>query len=165
MLGGAPTGYYEIPVGGRSGVRAPAPRDRRRGSEAEERADRRSRALEDPLDIRQVPDPRFLRLEVRNPVHQTRYDVLFPAFPSRDGEFCTCADFARRSLGTCKHLEAAWIWLPDHPAPEAPVTAPTETLPEWDEVDRRLAVGSPHRLPPSLRIRYPGGALLTEFES
>ncbi|MCI4339848.1 MAG: hypothetical protein L3J73_01075, partial [Thermoplasmata archaeon] len=86
----------------------PASRSRRPSEGDEEaRTQRRVRALESPLDVRPRPDGRFVRLEVRNPVPGTRYDVLLPAFPDRSGGFCTCTDFARRGIGTCKHLEAA----------------------------------------------------------
>jgi hypothetical protein len=139
------------------------PRERPRGTPEEEVANRRTRALEDPLDVRRIPDARFLRLEVRNPVHRTRYDVLFPAFPDRDGEFCTCADFARRSVGTCKHLEAGWIWLADNPPTAEDPPPSVDPDPVWEDVDRRLKGVGRTRLPPSLRLRYPGRALLEDL--
>lgn len=106
------------------------------------------------------PDPRFLRLEVRNPERGTRYTVALPAFPSRDGAFCGCADFGRRGLGTCKHLEAAWIWTQEHPEQAAaprPV-APTRAL--WAEIDRRLRRKERGALSAAARVRRGGAALL-----
>jgi hypothetical protein len=125
------------------------------------RADRRTRALEESLDIRLRPDARFVRLEVRNPVHRTRYDVLLPAYPARDGAFCTCTDFARRGIGTCKHLEAAWIWAGPHGGEIAEARASTGRDPGWEEVDRRSRALPKLRLPWPLRIRYAGDALRT----
>jgi hypothetical protein len=121
-------------------------------------ADRRTRALEEPLDVIPRPDTRFLRLEVRNPARGTRYTVVLPAFPDRDGGFCTCTDFARRGLGTCKHLEAAWIWTQEHPA-EALAPRPSAPVGRgWPEVDRRLRA---LRFPLTPRtLRQPGSALL-----
>ena len=125
------------------------------------RADRRARAIEEPLDLRLREDPRFVRLEVRNPLHGTRYEVVFPAYPARDWGFCTCTDFARRGIGTCKHLEASSIWLSEHSA-EVPTGRPAPPHdPGWEEVDRRTRSLGRLRLPSSLRIRYPGAALLT----
>lgn len=124
------------------------------------RADRRSRALEEPLDVRARPDARFLRLEVTNPVRQTHYDVLFPEFPSLDAPFCTCTDFARRGIGTCKHIEAARIWLAD-PRRELPAPPPRPPgAPVWEEIDRRERGLPKLRSPAPRRLRHVGDALL-----
>jgi hypothetical protein len=104
-------------------------------------ATRRRRAAEEPLDVRLRSREPVVDLEVRNPIHRTSYRVLFPEFPLRDSALCTCTDFARRGLGTCKHLEAGWSWLQELPElPEAPVAAPTDRPPGelWKEIDRRL---------------------------
>ena len=82
----------------------------------------------------------FLDLEVRNPVHRTSYRVFFPEYPERDSAFCGCTDFARRGLGTCKHVEAAWDWLRAQPSlpevVEGSIGPPAADV--WQEVDRRL---------------------------
>jgi len=123
--------------------------------------ERRVRALESPLDVRPRPDDRFVRLEVRNPVHDTRYDVVLPAYPSREGGFCTCTDFARRGIGTCKHLESAWIWVTEHPS-EVPFGGPNAApLPDWAEIDKALNVQAKSRLPDPVRLRIGGAALLS----
>jgi hypothetical protein len=128
--------------------------------EEQARAERRVRALENPLDVRVRPDARFVRLEVRNPVHDTRYDVVLPAYPEREGGFCTCTDFARRGIGTCKHLESAWLWIGQHPE-EVPgrATEPTHAA-DWSEIDRCLKVQSKSRQPDPIRYRIGGAALL-----
>ena len=125
------------------------------------RAERRSRALEEPLDVRARADARFLHLEVANPVRKTRYDVVFPEFPSRESPFCTCTDFARRGIGTCKHIEAARIWLaePGRELPTPPRTAPGALI--WEEIDRRERGRLRRKDPAPRRIRYAGDALLT----
>jgi len=105
-------------------------------------ASRRRRAAEEPLDVRLLAREPFVELEVRNPVHRTSYRVLFPEYPGRDGAFCGCTDFARRGLGTCKHVEAGWSWLGSLPRlPDVP-PAPPRGRPStevWSEVDRALA--------------------------
>jgi hypothetical protein len=127
------------------------------------RAERRTRALETPLDLRLRADPRFVHLEVRNPIRRTHYDVLFPAYPARDGGFCTCTDYARRGVGTCKHLEAAWLWLAEHPPAPTPPAEPGEPVPGlWDEVDRRLRGLGRSRLPEPIRVRWAGAALTAD---
>ena len=102
--------------------------------------------------------PAIVTLGVRNLNRQTHYTVYVPAYPDRTGAFCGCVDFARRDLGTCKHLEAAWLWLADHPearsAPSGPSAAPL-----WAAIEHRLRCPS-GPAPSSLRIRYVGGALL-----
>ncbi|HEY6239132.1 MAG TPA: hypothetical protein VIZ68_08115 [Thermoplasmata archaeon] len=126
------------------------------------RAERRVRALETPLDIRWRPDPRFVRLEVRNPVHRTRYEVLLPAFPEADPGFCTCTDFAKRGIGTCKHLEAVRLWLEDHPGEVSRLALPRGTAGRatWAEIDRRLRPSGRPRALDARRLRYPGAVLL-----
>ena len=144
----------------RAGPREPPP-DR-----AEAVEERRTRALESPLDVRVRPDPRFLWLEVRNPVHQTHYDVLLPAFPGREHGMCTCPDFARRGFGTCKHLEAAWLWLQERP--ETPSFRAVEEASEravWEEIDRRLKGAREGGWPSPQSVRYAGEALWTVREA
>ena len=137
-----------------------APRPEPTPEEADRaRAERRVRALETPLDVRPRPDPRFVRLEVRNPAHGTRYDVVLPAYPDREGGFCGCSDFGRRGIGTCKHLEAAWIWVTDHPD-EVPARVPGPDLGEvWEEIDRGLKQQARARQPDPVRYRIAGAVL------
>ena len=135
---------------------APRPDDRQ-AAEA-----RRERAIETPLDVRWRDDPRFVHLDVRNPLHKSHYDVLFPAYPSREFGFCTCTDFAKRDLGTCKHLEAAWLWLEERAGTLAPLPeAPSERA-VWEEIDRRLRAAPRLDRPLPLRVRYGGDALLMD---
>jgi hypothetical protein len=123
-------------------------------------AERRSRAVEEPLDVVVLAREPFAILEVRNPLHRTAYRVMLPTLPDRSVALCTCPDFARRGLGTCKHIEAGGRWLARHPT-----AAPGNTLPEvdvgsvWEAVDHRLERPAEPGLPASLRWRVPGAAL------
>jgi hypothetical protein len=133
----------------------------RRGPDPEAVDERRARALEEPLDVRLRTAEPYPLLEVRNPMHGTLYLVMVPEFPGRSGTLCTCTDFARRGLGTCKHIEAGLRWLAEHPdappmrprVPEGPRAAAA-----WKRVDARLAAtrkdGSERR-----RLRQVGAAL------
>ncbi len=85
---------------------------------------------------------------------------MLPEFPRRSAELCTCTDFARRGLGTCKHIEAAYAWAIAHP--ESPPLRPSRSsvvvgAPTWKEIDRRLTTTS--KGPEALRIRRAGAAL------
>ncbi len=87
-------------------------------------------------------------LEVRNPVHKTAYLVMLPEFPSVGSALCTCTDFARRGLGTCKHIAAAERWLranPDAPSRGRDEPARGDPAAVWREVDRRLGESDPAR--------------------
>ena len=112
-------------------------RTRDRDSEA---GARRQRALEEPLEYSVVESSPLVVLRVRNPLHGTRYLLYLPAFPARDWGLCTCPDFARRGLGTCKHLEGAASWTAGHPTleprPRQPVADPSAI---WAAIDRRGA--------------------------
>jgi hypothetical protein len=128
-------------------------------------ATRRRRAAEEPLDVRVRAREPFLDLEVRNPIHRTSYRVLFPEYPGRESAICTCTDFARRGLGTCKHVEAAWSWLRElSELPDLPTEATAGRAgPElWKEVDRR--VEGLRRRPEALGIRDVEGAGAVLFE-
>jgi len=97
------------------------------------------RAAEEPLDVRWRISSPFAELEVSNPLHRTRYRVFLTQYPEREGALCTCTDFARRGLGTCKHLEAAWSWVAAHP-PEATTGEPPPGLgPLWSRLERESA--------------------------
>lgn len=136
-----------------------APRKEARRPQPELVDERRTRALAERLDVRLRRGSPYPRAEVRNPAHRTRYEVLFPAFPSRESAFCSCEDFARRGIGTCKHVEAAWLWLSEHPeAAVAPATAAPPGL--WEEIDRRAS--HPRPGPMTRRVRWAGEALLAE---
>ncbi len=106
--------------------------------------ERRLRAVAEPLDVSAIALDPYPQLEVRNPVRHTQYLVLFPGSPEREPGLCTCTDFARRGLGNCKHLEAAWRWLRGRPrescAEPTPEPADDRT---WAEIDRRLALPPP----------------------
>ena len=119
------------PAGGRGERADPA-------SDVEAVATRRRRAAEEPLDLRARSLAPFLDVEVRNPIHRTSYHVLFPEFPRRDSALCTCTDFARRGLGTCKHLEAAWSWLQTAPALPSPDPDRTDEDEVWKRIDGSL---------------------------
>jgi len=128
---------------------------------ADEVSERRSRALEEPLDLRLLRREPYPVVEVRNPLHRTSYLVLRPTFPDGPEALCTCADFARRGLGTCKHIEAVDRWLRHHAS--APAGAPPKPAirPErvWQEIDRRLAAPGGRVRPDSLRWREAGASL------
>ncbi|HYB78455.1 MAG TPA: hypothetical protein VEG66_01665 [Thermoplasmata archaeon] len=138
------------------------PRERDPQELAEELSERRSRALEEPLDLRLRQREPFPVVEVRNPLHRTTYLVLRPTFPDRDPALCTCPDFTRRGLGTCKHIEATDRWLTNHPAatPSSPPKAGPSAAMVWREIDLRLAREPPRGVPWSRRLREPGAALI-----
>ena len=124
-------------------------------------AERKARAIEEPLDVRlRTRDP-YPILEVRNPLHGTLYLVLLPEHPDRSGALCTCTDFARRGLGTCKHLEAGTRWIREHEdaTPLVRERAPARSPALWKEIDRRLGHLATAGGPESLRVRRPGAAL------
>ncbi|MCI4373788.1 MAG: hypothetical protein L3K02_09150 [Thermoplasmata archaeon] len=123
-------------------------------------AERRSRAVEEPLDVVLLAREPFPLLEVRNPLHRTLYRVMIPAFPDRTVALCTCSDFARRGLGTCKHIEAGGRWMERHPS--APPTFPGpafDPAPVWAEIDRKIDAPSRPATPESLRWRAAGATL------
>ena len=124
-------------------------------------AERRSRALEEPLDVRLERRQPFPLLEVRNPLHRTAYRVMLPLFPDRSVALCTCTDFARRGLGTCKHIEAAGRWLERHSdAIPRRASGPVDLEEVWRELDRRLAETRPREEPVSWAWRRPGAVLI-----
>lgn len=130
------------------------------------RDERRARSIEEPLDVRLRRSDVYPLLEVRNPLHGTRYWVMLPEFPARTSALCTCEDFARRGLGTCKHIEAAFRWEVEHPgAPPLLSRDPraVRTRGLWKEIDRRLAGVTPARTDGSVRHRWRrAGATLYE---
>jgi len=127
-------------------------------------SERRSRALEEPLDLRLRQREPYPLIEVRNPLHRTAYLVMRPTYPDREPALCTCTDFARRGLGTCKHIEAVDRWLPNH-ADATPSPAPKSSVRPasvWHEIDRRLERETKAGRPAALRFRDAGATL---FES
>jgi hypothetical protein len=123
-------------------------------------AERRSRAVEEPLDVALLVRDPYPLLEVRNPLHRTTYRVMLPTFPDRAVALCTCPDFARRGLGTCKHIEAGGRWLERHATSRPSVPSPpTDTVPVWAEVDRRQEQPSSPPRPESLQWRKTGAVL------
>ena len=141
--------------------RTPSPRTSDARDLADELSERRSRALEEPLDLRLLQRDPYPLLEVRNPLHRTAYLVMQPTFPDRSTALCTCPDFARRGLGTCKHIEAVDRWLTHHPDTPAPAPSKPSVRPSavWKEIDRRLEREKKGSLPASLRWREAGAAL------
>ena len=144
--------------------RRAAPRPRRPDPDeiADEVSERRSRALEEPLDLRLRQREPYPIVEVRNPLHRTTYLVLRPTYPDRVPAMCTCTDFARRGLGTCKHIEAADRWLTNHPnaAPSPPLPRALRSPAEvWTEIDHRLELEATSGRAPALRWREAGAAL------
>lgn len=98
--------------------------------------------------------------DVRNPLHETHYRVMLPEYPERASALCTCTDFARRGLGSCKHVEATLRWVHFHPNDALPgPPGPTLSGSVWPEIDRRLAEERSDSAPLSLRIRRPGAVL------
>ena len=126
---------------------------------------RHDRALSEPLDVRPRFDLPFPSLEVRNPEHQTHYRVLLPGYPEPEGGLCPCPDFGRRGVGTCKHLEAAWMYLSDHPIPSPAVTIREPPMVDaWATIERRLKEQSGPGLDPRSRVRA-ASRLLFEVRS
>ncbi len=135
---------------------------RNRDPENQGRIERRKRALEETLDVRQDLTSFYCRFHVRNPLRRTAYWVLLPAFPERDVALCTCPDFGLRGLGTCKHLEAVWLWLsdPEHTVLESRhgVGGP-DAARAWREIDRRLDPTSRGPASANRRLHFAGDAL------
>ena len=125
-------------------------------------ADRQARSVEEPLDVRLRRDRPYPLLEVRNPLHGTGYLVMLPEYPEQTAALCTCTDFARRGLGTCKHIEAGVRWLAEHRDARPLRPAGSESPPlsaVWKKVDQRLAALTKDAAPLSHRWRRPGAVL------
>lgn len=124
--------------------------------------ERRARSLEEPLGVRLRSSRPYPLLEVRNPLHGTAYYVMLPEFPARASALCTCTDFARRGLGTCKHIEAGYRWLSGHPDARPLRPAPpdrTQASRVWREVERRLRAPRDPAESLGRRRRWVGAAL------
>ena len=85
--------------------------------------------------------------------------MLFPEFPSRDSAFCGCEDFARRGLGTCKHIEAAGRHATEHPEEAVARPGLFDGRPRWAAIDERLRSRPTEVLPEAIRDRRPGALL------
>lgn len=143
-------------------VRGPKRGGDSQNESAEARAERRARSLEEPLDVRVTGVDPYPALEVRNPIHRTSYRVLLPEYPSEAVRLCTCTDFARRGLGTCKHLEAALRWLRSRPGElRVDGAGPRERSTDvWREVDRRQEAAGPAERRRGRDLAVVGEALL-----
>jgi hypothetical protein len=115
------------------------------------------------LDVRLGPRAPYPILTVRNPVRQTAYEVRLPEYPAEGIAFCGCPDFGRRGIGTCKHIEAARLWLEENPF-VAPTMASLGERPRapmlWKEIDRRIARARTTKGRRSIAWRSPGAVLL-----
>lgn len=128
-------------------------------------AERRARAFEEPFELRPVEGSPYPILEVRNPIHGTHYRVWLPEYPARASALCSCADFARRGLGSCKHVEAALRWLGFRPERARPSgLGPPIPTGLWEEIDRRLAELPSAAGPRARAWRVPGEALIGPAE-
>jgi hypothetical protein len=110
----------------------------------------------------------YTTLEVRNPLHRTVYLVLLPEFPDRVSALCTCTDFARRGLGTCKHIEAGVQWLADHPeavALDGRSEHPRPTSRAWRRIDAAVAAATREPGTDARRVRRAGAVLLEDEEN
>jgi hypothetical protein len=123
------------------------------------RYDRMARAVTERLRVRAMPGQPFWLLSVRNPVHHTRYQVALPEYPGGEAQFCSCVDFARKGIGTCKHIEAARAWLeaqPDVHRLAAPVRGASAI---WRAMDAARREGDRVRTPDAVHLREPGRVL------
>lgn len=123
------------------------------------RYDRAARAVTERLRVRPVPGQPFWVLAVRNPVHHTQYHVLLPEYPDGEAQFCSCPDFARRGIGTCKHIEAATTWLAAHPEIPRPTPGRSATAGLWRAIDSARQQADVRHPPRSIRLRAPGRLL------
>jgi hypothetical protein len=152
---------YGTRLGRRRGPAVPLSAEARSSATAA----RRARAHEGLFDIRPVPGVPYLALEVANPIRGSRYQVHLPAYPDPEPAICECTDFARRGLGTCKHLEAVRLWLQENPG-----AGPGETLSPWPrtpafwrELDALELSRRRDPAPASIAWRRPGALLYREL--
>lgn len=104
----------------------------------------------------------FPVVEVRNPAHGTRYRVVLPEFPGGGSAMCSCDDFVRRAVGTCKHVEAARLALAAQRSSAGP-SIPFDVewaRAIWEDVRARLERAGPPNAWGPRRLRAAGGALL-----
>jgi hypothetical protein len=142
----------------------PAPRRRATAREPPERLpwlryDRMARAVTERLRVRPVPGQPFWVLAVRNPVHRTHYQVCLPEYPSGEAQFCSCPDFARRGIGTCKHVEAAAAWLAAHPEVTLGPSRRSGASTLWRAIDAAREEYPSDPRPAAIRLRASGRTL------
>ncbi len=118
-----------------------------------------ARAVTERLRVRPVPGQPFWVLAVRNPVHHTHYQVVLPEYPAGEAQFCSCVDFARKGIGTCKHVEAAHAWLEAHPDLARPNSLPRGVAGVWRAVDAALKESRSAGRPAPIRLRDAGRVL------
>jgi hypothetical protein len=123
------------------------------------RYDRMARAVTERLRVRPVTGQPFWVLAVRNPVHHTHYQVCLPEFPAKEARFCSCVDFARRGIGTCKHVEAATAWLESHPELTLPRGSRLGASNLWRDIDAARSDSESTARPVAVRLRLPGKVL------
>ncbi|MGI0053445.1 MAG: hypothetical protein ACRECR_04200 [Thermoplasmata archaeon] len=135
----APRGERE-----RRGRRGPPTRPLTEPERTREREARRSRAHTELFEVRPAVEAPYLLLRVANPLRGTQYRVHLPTGPDGPEAVCECPDFGQRGLGTCKHIEAARLWISENPSggtvSPVPVGRPVrwaEAL--WQAIDGRLA--------------------------
>jgi hypothetical protein len=121
---------------------------------------RRTRALEEPLDVRPRIGSFYAEFEVRNPRHATRYAVFLPEFPGKSGALCNCTDFGRRGLGTCKHIESVLLWMSENSGSGHPQPAPFDGRASWAHIDAAIERLVGDALVDPLSVRTPGFALI-----
>lgn len=123
------------------------------------RYDRMARAVTERLRVRPVPGQPFWVLAVRNPVHHTHYQVVLPEYPSGEAQFCSCVDFSRKGIGTCKHVEAATAWLESHPEVSRPPPSRQGVSSIWRAIDAARKASKLSHGPEAVRLREPGRVL------
>lgn len=123
------------------------------------KAERRTRALTEALEVRPDRDELCVGAEVLNPARRSRHHVYLPAYPAAEGAMCTCPDFVLRALGTCKHVEAAVLYFEEHPLPSRAQPS-VEAGRLWNRVDAARAATPTESEPTSIRLRRPGRVLV-----
>jgi hypothetical protein len=118
-----------------------------------------ARAVTEHLRVRPLSGQPFWVLAVRNPVHHTHYQVVLPEYPEGEAQFCSCVDFARKGIGTCKHVEAAHAWLEAHPDLARPAFAIRGTQTVWRAVDAAQRESLRENRPAAVRLRAAGQVL------
>ena len=147
----------------RASIPLPAAHDWRTTDQDEIRR-RTQRAIDEKHTVNNLfPEhPVFSTFAVKSPSGMT-YQVEVRDLPGRAFS-CTCPDFRRNGLGTCKHVEATLIWLKrrqkgEFRSAEKTASPRIDVVPAGDllAVERNL-----DRLPPSLRTLFDKAGLLLD---